>query len=194
MQTSAQALSKTQLAFTPTSGAAARVLFRKPLPRASALTPVAASTMTIEVGDWLSKPSTGVLPPCGVFVEGGEKPIPVPLKRRDVSATVYAAASFSDTKETLSYVSDVECSAVFRFPLPPRAAVYRCVPRQCSRPRMGPSLSQLAFPVAWGTFVSTFPPMYVYLPRKSSLATYLNLSTACPPHTGSAPCLETARS
>ncbi|KAG2443412.1 hypothetical protein HXX76_001770 [Chlamydomonas incerta] len=81
--------------------------------------------MTIEVGDWLSKPSTGVLPPCGVFIEGGEKPIPVPLKRRDVSATVYAAASFSDTKETLSYVSDVECSAVFRFPLPPRAAVYR---------------------------------------------------------------------
>ncbi|KAG2443277.1 hypothetical protein HYH02_009347 [Chlamydomonas schloesseri] len=81
--------------------------------------------MTIEVGDWLSKPSTGVLPPCGVFIEGGEKPIPVPLRRRDVSAIVYAAASFSDTKETLSYVSDVECSAVFRFPLPPRAAVYR---------------------------------------------------------------------
>ncbi|KAG2443278.1 hypothetical protein HYH02_009348 [Chlamydomonas schloesseri] len=81
--------------------------------------------MTIEVGDWLSKPSTGVLPPSGVFIEGGEKPIPVPLRRRDVSAIVYAAASFSDTKETLSYVSDVECSAVFRFPLPPRAAVYR---------------------------------------------------------------------
>ncbi len=64
------------------------------------------------------------------------KEIPVPLRRRDVSATVYAAASFSDTKETLSYVSDVECSAVFRFPLPPRAAVYRCVRAdavRCSR-------------------------------------------------------------
>ena len=50
----------------------------------------------------------------------------MPLKRRDVSATVYADASFADTTENLRYKSDAECSAVFRFPLPPCAAVYRC--------------------------------------------------------------------
>ncbi|KAG2443262.1 hypothetical protein HYH02_009335 [Chlamydomonas schloesseri] len=78
--------------------------------------------------DWFSRPSgPGACATCGLFrADAGTKQhIPVPLRRRDVSATVYAAASFSDTKETLSYVSDAECSAVFRFPLPPRAAVYR---------------------------------------------------------------------
>ncbi|KXZ47715.1 hypothetical protein GPECTOR_33g597 [Gonium pectorale] len=84
--------------------------------------------MTIDVGDWLSNSTASQqqAEPCGLFVPAsGDAPrVPVPLRRRDVSATVYADACFADTKETLSYISDVDCTAVFRFPLPPRAAVY----------------------------------------------------------------------
>eukprot|EP00198_Chlamydomonas_reinhardtii_P004559 XP_001693895.1 flagellar/basal body protein [Chlamydomonas reinhardtii] len=76
--------------------------------------------------DWFSRPSgnTGCTT-CGLFRTTNGTEIPVPLKRRDVSATVYADASFADTTENLRYKSDAECSAVFRFPLPPCAAVYR---------------------------------------------------------------------
>ncbi|KAG2492817.1 hypothetical protein HYH03_008975 [Edaphochlamys debaryana] len=83
--------------------------------------------MPIEVGQWLSGSAEPTTEPCGLFVEPkpDAKPIPVPLKRRDVTATIHADASFSDTKETLSYIADVDCTAVFKFPLPPRAAVYR---------------------------------------------------------------------
>ncbi|PNH05173.1 von Willebrand factor A domain-containing protein 5A [Tetrabaena socialis] len=77
--------------------------------------------MPIEVGDWLSQPGSGALPPCGLFTSAS---VPVPLRRRDVVATIHASASFADTQETLSYVSDVDCTAVFKFPLPPRSAVY----------------------------------------------------------------------
>ncbi|KAG2497306.1 hypothetical protein HYH03_004889 [Edaphochlamys debaryana] len=79
--------------------------------------------MSIEVGDWLSEPGSAPKEPCGLFVK--DKKVSVPLRRRDVTATIHADACFADTTETLSYVADEDCTAVFRFPLPPRAAVYR---------------------------------------------------------------------
>ena len=79
--------------------------------------------MAIDVGEWLSKDSAGGKEPCGVFREGTKTP--VPLKRRDVTASIQTSAGFADVTETLSYVVDADCCAVFRFPLPPRAAVYR---------------------------------------------------------------------
>jgi hypothetical protein len=79
--------------------------------------------MAIEVGQWLSNDGAGPKEPCGVFREGTQAP--VPLQRRDVTASIQTSAGFADVTETLSYVADTECGAVFRFPLPPRAAVYR---------------------------------------------------------------------
>ncbi|KAG2497307.1 hypothetical protein HYH03_004890 [Edaphochlamys debaryana] len=79
--------------------------------------------MSIDVGDWLSEPGSAPKEPCGLFVK--DKKVSVPLRRRDVTATIHADACFADTTETLSYVADEDCTAVFRFPLPPRAAVYR---------------------------------------------------------------------
>ncbi len=90
------------------------------------------------VGEWLSKPGQdGKAEPVGLFIEapidGGSDVAAVepgrravPLKERRVSATVYASGSFADTRETLTYCSDdTDCTAIFRFPLPPRSAVYK---------------------------------------------------------------------
>jgi hypothetical protein len=62
--------------------------------------------------------------PTGLIVVGHEERS-VPLKRREVSAKLLCDAGVCDTVERLSYVADADVSASFRFPLPPRAAVYR---------------------------------------------------------------------
>lgn len=79
--------------------------------------------MPFDIGDWLSRPEPGKPEPCGLFDKA--KDVSVPLRKREISATVYTNGFFADNKEVLSYVTDVDCSAVFRFPLPPRSAVYR---------------------------------------------------------------------
>jgi hypothetical protein len=80
--------------------------------------------MALDVGDWLSQgaPSNGR--PTGLFVVGKEDKS-VPLKRREVAARLFCDAGFADTVERLHFVSDEDVSATFKFPLPPRAAVYR---------------------------------------------------------------------
>ena len=80
--------------------------------------------MAIEVGDWLSK-GADVKGQTGLFVVGDEDKS-IPLKHRQVSAKVFCDAGFCDTVERLSYVSDTDVSATFKFPLPPKASVYRC--------------------------------------------------------------------
>lgn len=72
-----------------------------------------------------SKPGDAHGVDCGLFISAQEARA-LPLKRREVRATVYCDAGFADTSEELHYVSDVDCSVVFKFPLPPRAAIYRC--------------------------------------------------------------------
>lgn len=59
---------------------------------------------------------------CGLFDESHE---PVPLRSRTVEAQVFAEHGFANYTETLSYESQVDCTATFTFPLPPRAAVYK---------------------------------------------------------------------
>lgn len=81
--------------------------------------------MAIDVGDWLAPtPAAGPTPHAGLMLVDGRS---VPLKAREVRATLHTAAGFSDTCESFNYVSDVEagCSVQFKFPLPPRSAIYR---------------------------------------------------------------------
>ena len=80
--------------------------------------------MAIDVGKWLSQGQVKASDPCGLFVDGPSARA-LPLRRRDVKADVCVDACYADTAETFSYISDVDCTCVFKFPLPPRAAVYR---------------------------------------------------------------------
>lgn len=75
----------------------------------------------IEVGDWLSEKGPNGQP-VGLFVDDGKA---VPLKRRDILSTVYAEIGFCDTVETMAFISDMDCSVSFKFPLPPKSAVYK---------------------------------------------------------------------
>jgi hypothetical protein len=79
--------------------------------------------MALDVGEWLST-GTPTSTPAGLFVIGDEDKS-VPLKRREISAKVFCDAGFCATEEKLSYVSDVDVTAVFKFPLPPRAAIHK---------------------------------------------------------------------
>lgn len=84
-----------------------------------------ATATSIPVGDWLSTGVPKPTDPCGLFISGDDAKA-VPLKRRDVTGDVYVDGCFADVAETFSYVAgDQDCTATFKFPLPPRAAVYR---------------------------------------------------------------------
>ena len=76
----------------------------------------------IDVGDWLSQGEVKPSDPCGLFIDGAAA---VPLRRRDIKADVCVDACYADTCETFSYASATDCTATFKFPLPPRSAVYR---------------------------------------------------------------------
>lgn len=76
----------------------------------------------INVGDWLSQGEVKPSDPCGLFIDGGAAAIP--LRQRDIQANVCVDACYADTCETFSYASDFDCTATFKFPLPPRSAVY----------------------------------------------------------------------
>lgn len=69
-----------------------------------------------------SKPSSG-FGPAGLFVTGSEKA--VPLRIRSVNSKVHCDTGFADTTETFAFISDEDVSVVFKFPLPPRSAVYK---------------------------------------------------------------------
>lgn len=49
----------------------------------------------------------------------------VPLTRREVSAVVNTVLAVAEVQERLSFLPDSACNATFKFPLPPRAAVFR---------------------------------------------------------------------
>mmetsp|Transcript_20822 Transcript_20822/g.45542 ORF Transcript_20822/g.45542 Transcript_20822/m.45542 type:complete len:577 (+) Transcript_20822:96-1826(+) len=77
----------------------------------------------IELGNWFDDTvAPTAKDQCGLFMSSNE---PVPLKRREVSATVHAADGFCDVQESLFYIADKDSTVRFVFPLPPRAAVYR---------------------------------------------------------------------
>lgn len=90
--------------------------------------------MALDIGDWLSGTKAIKDSPCGLFTAGGSS---VPLRLRHVSSIVYADAGFAETTETFSYVCDEDYTAIFKFPLPPKAAVYKYVvtcTMRCWRP------------------------------------------------------------
>ena len=45
---------------------------------------------------------------------------------RAVRTTLHCDLGYAETTEELSYVADADCSVVFRFPLPPRSAIFKC--------------------------------------------------------------------
>ena len=49
----------------------------------------------------------------------------VPLTRREVNAVVNTELAVAEVHERLSFLPDSACNATFKFPLPPRAAVFR---------------------------------------------------------------------
>eukprot|EP00197_Chlamydomonas_leiostraca_P001252 CAMPEP_0202885282 /NCGR_PEP_ID=MMETSP1391-20130828/41582_1 /ASSEMBLY_ACC=CAM_ASM_000867 /TAXON_ID=1034604 /ORGANISM="Chlamydomonas leiostraca, Strain SAG 11-49" /LENGTH=1167 /DNA_ID=CAMNT_0049568525 /DNA_START=90 /DNA_END=3594 /DNA_ORIENTATION=- len=63
----------------------------------------------------------------GLFIKGDGKP--VPLRSRAVKSTIHCDTAFAATTETFTFLSDEDVSVVFKFPLPPRAAVHRLTAR-----------------------------------------------------------------
>ena len=45
---------------------------------------------------------------------------------RAVDSTMHCDLGFEETTEEFSYLADADCSVAFKFPLPPRSAVFRC--------------------------------------------------------------------
>jgi hypothetical protein len=61
----------------------------------------------------------------GAYVEEGRESTCIPLKSRSVAATIDCDLGIAQTTETFSYKCSVNCSPTFKFPLPPRSAVYK---------------------------------------------------------------------
>lgn len=77
----------------------------------------------VQIGSWLSANDSSRSEACGVFTSSAE---PVPLKSREVFANVLCDLTVADTVERLTYVAGSQSvSSTFKFPLPPRSAVYR---------------------------------------------------------------------
>ena len=45
--------------------------------------------------------------------------------RRAVESTVFCDLGFEETTEELAYLANADCNVAFKFPLPPRSAVFR---------------------------------------------------------------------
>ena len=49
----------------------------------------------------------------------------LPLLRRDISVAINTELAVAEVQECMLFRADRACNATFRFPLPPRAAVFR---------------------------------------------------------------------
>jgi hypothetical protein len=78
----------------------------------------------IDIGNWLSNNESCNAPhePCGLFIDDKST---VPMKSRTVMAEIFAEHCCAEITEELAYVSDVDCTARFVFPLPSCSAIFR---------------------------------------------------------------------
>jgi hypothetical protein len=79
----------------------------------------------IDVGAFFSKAGTADEVTPGAYIKGNNATCCLPLKSRHVAANVDCDLGIAQTTETFHYVHSVDCSPTFKFPLPPRSAVYK---------------------------------------------------------------------
>lgn len=64
-------------------------------------------------------------PSASVTLLEGSEGHSVPLLQRGVNAVVNTELAVAEVQERLRFLPDSACNATFKFPLPPRAAVFR---------------------------------------------------------------------